>query len=370
MDDVIVIGGGAIGLSLAYDLVTHGLKVRVLERGRLGAEASWAGAGILPPGNRHSTSDACEQFVGLGHELHPKWAEQLREETGIDNGYHRCGGLHVARGDGMVEMLGYMIDHWQSRSLRVKRVEASELLELEPNLKPKLHDDEPIAAALLEDEGQVRNPRHLKALAAACLRRGVAIEEGVAVESLQIAHGRVVAARTIAGSREAASYCVAGGAWSQTLLEILGVKLPIRPVRGQIALLACHIPPISRVVNEATRYLVPRPDGRVLIGATEENVGFDKRTTAEAIQSLIELGRSLVPALGSAEVERCWAGLRPSTEDGRPYMGVVPGLENAFAATGHFRSGLQLSPAVGVVMSQLIRNESPEIDLDTFRLDR
>lgn len=370
MDDVIVIGGGAIGLSLAYDLATHGLKVRLLERGRLGGEASWAGAGICPPGNRHATSDAYEQLVGFGHELHPTWAAQLREETGIDNGYHCCGGLHVARGAGMVDMLGYMVDHWISRKLRVERLDASELSRLEPQLQPTLQDGDPIAAALLVDEGQVRNPRHLKALAAACLRRGVSIEEGLPVDTLEIAGDRVVAARTIEGPRTASAFCVAGGAWSQTLLESLGAQIRIRPVRGQIALLNCGLPPISRVINEATRYLVPRPDGRVLMGATEENVGFNKRTTAEAIQGLIELGRSLVPALGNAEVERCWAGLRPSTEDGRPYMGLVPGLKNAFAATGHFRSGLQLSPAVGVVMSQLIRGDSPEINLEPFRLDR
>ncbi len=367
MDDVIVIGGGAIGLSVAYDLAKHGHSVRVLERGRLGAESSWAGAGICPPGNRHATSDPYEQLVGLGHELHPVWAEQLREETGIDNGYRKCGGLYVAREAGMTDMLGYMIDHWMSRGIAVEKISQNELTRLEPQLQPTLDSDNNFAAALLPDEGQVRNPRHIKALATACLLRGVTIEEGVPVDSLQCDGTKVVSAGTVDGPRKAKYFCISGGAWSPSLFAALGLQVPIRPVRGQIALLSCGVPPISRVVNEATRYLVPRPDGRVLVGATEEEVGFDKRTTADAIHGLIELARSLVPALGSAEVERCWAGLRPATEDGRPYMGSVPGYENTFAATGHFRSGLQLSPAVGAVMSQLIRGETPEIDLSPFR---
>lgn len=370
MDDLIVIGGGAIGLSLAYDLAGHGRCVRVLERGRLGAESSWAGAGICPPGNRQATSDSYEQLVGLGHELHPVWAEQLREETGIDNGYRMCGGLYIAREAGMTDMLGYMIEHWISRGISVEKIDQKEVPRLEPQLQPSLNSDNDFAAALLPEEGQVRNPRHIKALATACLRRGVRIEEGMPVESLQCEGETIVSARTVDGTREAKTFCIAGGAWSPSLFANLGLQLPIRPVRGQIALLSCGAPPISRVVNEATRYLVPRPDGRVLVGATEEEVGFDKRTTADAIHGLIELARSLVPALGNAEVERCWAGLRPATEDGRPYMGSIPGYENAFAATGHFRSGLQLSPAVGVVMSQLIRGESPEVDLSPFRLDR
>jgi len=370
MNDVIVIGGGAIGLSLAYDLSTHGLSVRVLERGRTGNESSWAGAGICPPGNRKTTSDSYQQLIGLGHELQPLWAEKLRDETGVDNGYRRDGGIYIARETAMVDMLGHMIDHWISREIRVERIDEAELSKLEPRLQPNCAGEGPLAAALLLDEAQVRNPRHLKALVAACLRRGVVIEEGIPVDSFETVGEQVVAARTLDGPRIATRYCIAGGAWSKSLLASLGVVLPIRPVRGQIALLSCGMSPIKRVINEASRYLVPRPDGRVLIGATEDDVGFDKRTTAEAIHGLIAFGRGLVPALGKAEVQRCWAGLRPATEDGRPYMGLVPGFDNVYAAAGHFRSGLQLSPAVAVVMSQLIRCTIPEIDLNPFRLDR
>jgi glycine oxidase len=144
----------------------------------------------------------------------------------------------------------------------------------------------------------------------------------------------------------------------------------IRPIRGQIVLLQTDRATPRHIINDGPRYLVPRGDGRVLVGSTEEDVGFDKRTTADGVAGLLEFARTLLPALGTAQFEHSWAGLRPATADGRPYLGRIPGLENAFVAAGHFRSGLTLSPGTAVVMSQLIRDQTPSIDLAPFRLDR
>jgi glycine oxidase len=132
----------------------------------------------------------------------------------------------------------------------------------------------------------------------------------------------------------------------------------------------CPLPPIRRIVNEGSRYIVPRDDGRVLVGSTEEEVGFDQHTTAEGLADLAGFARSLVPALADAPIERSWAGLRPAPLDGLPYLGPLPGLANAFVAAGHFRSGLFLSPATAVVMSQLLRGEAPSVDLAPFRVGR
>ena len=137
-----------------------------------------------------------------------------------------------------------------------------------------------------------------------------------------------------------------------------------------MVLFRCDQPPITRIVNEGSRYLVPREDGRVLAGSTEEEVGFDKRTTEEAIADLVGFARGLVPALRDAKIEQTWAGLRPASFDGLPYLGPLPGLKNAFIAAGHFRSGLFLSTATAVVMSQLMRGEKPQIDLAPFRVGR
>ena len=142
------------------------------------------------------------------------------------------------------------------------------------------------------------------------------------------------------------------------------------PIRGQMVLFRAPRRLFSHVLNEGPRYIVPRDDGRVIVGSTEEEVGFDKQTTVTEIQELKDLAQRIVPELGQALVEKTWAGLRPATFDGFPYLGVVPELPNVFVAAGHFRSGLHLSTGTARVISQLMRGESPEIDLSPFRVGR
>jgi glycine oxidase len=141
-------------------------------------------------------------------------------------------------------------------------------------------------------------------------------------------------------------------------------------VRGQIALLNTGAPLFRRVLCRGKRYLVPRADGRVLVGSTEEDAGFDKRTTAVAIAGLLELAVELVPGLAQAHLERSWAGLRPGSPDGMPYLGAVPGLTNLFVAAGHFRAGIQLSPGTGLVLKELLQGQPTSVPLEAFRLDR
>ena len=148
------------------------------------------------------------------------------------------------------------------------------------------------------------------------------------------------------------------------------MPIGIFPIRGQMVMFKCERPPITRIINDGPRYLVPRDDGRVLVGSTEEEVGFDKRTTDDALSELVDLARSLVPALREAPIEHTWAGLRPASFDGLPYLGPLPGLKNATIAAGHFRSGLYLSTATAVVLSQYLRGETPQIDLAPFRVGR
>jgi glycine oxidase len=171
---------------------------------------------------------------------------------------------------------------------------------------------------------------------------------------------------TSAGPLQASSVCLACGSWSASLARRLQLTLPVRPVRGQIVLLAGDRPVLSKIITEGSRYLVPRPDGRILIGSTEEEAGFDARPTAEGIAALVDFGRSLAPALGQLPIERSWAGLRPGSADGRPYLGRAAELENLYIATGHFRSGLQLAPATARLVGELIRGEKPSIDLAVF----
>jgi glycine oxidase len=148
------------------------------------------------------------------------------------------------------------------------------------------------------------------------------------------------------------------------------MSLPLKPIRGQIVLLECARPPLRRIANLGARYLVPREDGRLLIGSTEEDVGFDKSTTGQGIQELLQFALELVPALREARFQRSWAGLRPATADGMPYLGPMPEWDNLFIAAGHFRSGLTLSAGTAVAMGALIRGQTPPIDLDAFKVNR
>jgi glycine oxidase len=168
----------------------------------------------------------------------------------------------------------------------------------------------------------------------------------------------------------AGRFCIASGAWSRPLLMQAGCESPLEPVRGQIVLLNAQPLPFGQIIQSGPRYLVPRPDGRILIGSTEEHVGFDKRNTAAAVAELIDFAVSLVPALAEATYERSWAGLRPCTPDGLPYLGQVPETRNLFVAAGHFRAGLQMSPATAVLMREVLLEQPTTISLDGLACDR
>ncbi len=379
MDDVLILGGGVIGLSLAYELAGRGLTVRVLDRAAPGQEASWAGAGILPPAGEHD-DNPLEQLAALSGKLHRQWSEQLRAEVGIDNGYRVCGGLYVARSPAQAASLAETAAVWKRVGIDAQLLGESDLAHYEPALMsapsapsaapPHAPSQRALAAIRLSAEAQIRNPWHLRALIAACSARGVNIEAGAAVERLVVRQGLVAHVETALGRRHAQRYVLTAGSWTASLAHSLGLRLALRPVRGQMVLLATPCPVLRHIVNDGSRYLVPRGDGRLLVGSTEEDVGFDKRNTAAGVESLLQLARELAPILNDATLERCWAGLRPCPADGKPYIGGVPEVENAFVAAGHFRGGLTLSTGTAHVLARHLCGELPAVGLEPFALDR
>jgi glycine oxidase len=368
MTSCLILGAGVIGLSLAWELAKRGWQVRVIDRGEPGREASWAGAGIIAPHMRSQARHPLEQLQGLSCELHPHWAAELKALTGIDNGYRVCGGLYLARTAGESASLAAWAQHEREEGVSVEKLTRDEVAELEPQLNA---DSRSLRAVyLLPEEAQLRNPRHLQALLAAVKLAGVVVEGQVEARGFAIHGGELTGVVTSRGVLSADRYCVTAGAWTQQLLAQLGVSTGILPIRGQMVLFDCGRRIVQRIINEGSRYLVPRDDGRLLAGATEEEVGFDKRTTEEAIADLTSFACGLVPALGACRIEQAWAGLRPASFDGLPYLGPLPGLSNAFVAAGHFRSGLALSPGTAVVMGQLMAGERTAIDLAPFRVGR
>jgi glycine oxidase len=181
---------------------------------------------------------------------------------------------------------------------------------------------------------------------------------------------RIVGIKTTRGDFSAEQVCLTSGAWTKKLAEKMGIYLPIKPIRGQIALLRLDEKIQQNIIHKGSHYLVPRGDGRVLVGSTMEDVGFEKKTTTKAVSQMLQFANSMFPQFEDAEVEQCWAGFRPASEDGLPFIGPLPGFSNGWVAAGHFRWGLFLSPATAVVLGQLMRGISPQIDLTDFRVDR
>ena len=365
MHDCLIIGGGVIGLSLAYELATRLRRVCVLERAEPGRAASWAGAGMLPPGS-HLSADPVEVFCHWSNDLHVDWAARLRAETGIDTGYRHSGAIYVARQETAAAQLIATAARARQEGISFDELSPGDVAQLEP----ALNTAGLLAAFHARDECQLRNPWHMQALEAACLKRGVQIFAHTSVNQIQRDGETIVGVQTSGGEFRAEQYCIAGGAWSAEIAAGLGVKLSLKPIRGQIALLRTAQPLLKHIVNEGPRYLVPREDGRVLVGSTMEDVGFDTSTTSEAIAELLQFAHDLAPQLAEATLEMQWAGLRPASADGQPYLGRLPGTNNGFIAAGHTRGGLHLAPATAVAMAQIMSDEEPTVDLSPFRVNR
>lgn len=375
--DCLIVGGGVIGLSLALELSRHGAEVTLLERGQIGKEASWAGAGLLPPANPEHSFEPQERLRGLSHQLFPQWSAWLYEQTGIDNEFEVCGGVYVARDIGEAASLASAMFQYEEEGVRVDKLSSTELLTMLPGLSA----EKPYRSAYsLPDEAVVRNPRHLRALETACRMQGVRLISDTEVQQFDLAEQRISGVVTDQGTFTGNQIAICAGSWTQLLSDLLFERLglaneiqrpEIEPIRGQMLLFDTGETILLRCpVNEGPRYLVPRRDGHLLVGSTVEEAGFDKSTTPEAIEDLREFAFSLVPALRQAQLLQAWSGLRPASLDRIPYIGPIPGIENAFLAAGHYRSGLHLSPATAHLLAQRMRGETPQIDLAPFRLDR
>lgn len=366
--DVVIVGGGIIGLSIAWELAVRGARVRLLERGETGAEASWAGAGVLPPGSWYSSHPAMEALARASNPMHRTISRRLAEQTGIEDGYTPFGALYL---------LGPASDRHERTTLgrwadNYREVESVSAADAGSRLGWPVGVDGPavLDAAWAPTEATLRNPWRLRGMAAVCRKLGVQIETQSRVDRLELRNNRVVAA--VAGGRayEGSNFCFAVGCWLGGFDNQLGLKTTVKPIRGQMALLRGEVGALRHVVHYGGQYLVPRSDGRVLVGSTVEDVGFDPSTEATAIDRLVETAKTLAPALRSAMLEASWAGLRPATADGLPIVGAVPGLANAWIAGGHFRSGLQMAPATAVAIADLIEGHTPQVPLDAFSADR
>ena len=346
MPDVVVIGGGVVGLSIAFALAVERVSVMVLDAGAPG-QASAAAAGMLAP-----LAEAGREgpFVPLAVEslsLWPTFVDQLREETETALRIAGPGMLRVAQTPAEEAALCTALDWQRGFGLPLHHLNAAELHALEPALGIAV-----CGGVLSPLERHVEPRLLLQALRSACVRRGVVIRTETTATGFKTHGGRVQAVQTQDTRIPGGAYVVTSGAWSEAVGLNFGVHLPIHPLRGQmLALGPLHPFPFTHTLYAQSGYLVPRADGRVIAGATEERVGFDPQTTEAGISSLAAMAAALIPRLSAAPQHSIWAGLRPVSADGLPLLGQLPGWDNVHIAAGHGRNGILLTPLTGRLMA-------------------
>jgi len=326
----IVVGGGVVGLSIAYELSSRGQEVVLIH--------------------------PMEHLEAIGHEAHRQWSAQLLEQTGIDNGFRECGGLYIARTAGEAAALTGLLLEWGERQIEFQELGHAEYLDRFGHFADSKSDSKNFKAVWAPGESQFTNPRHIEALVAACQRSGVNMIQEAGPATLVVSGEKIESVNIAADRFVGDNFLFAAGPWTEELVKPLGVPLPMQPVRGQIAMYK-----IDPTVG--SRYLVPRTDGHILAGATIEEVGFDCQTTESEIAGLRNWAESVTEQLNDSTFVESWAGLRPGTYDGFPYLGQLGGFENALIATGHFKTGLQLSPATAIVLADLVEGKRPDVDL-------
>lgn len=362
--DALIAGGGLIGLACAWRAARRGLRVRVLERDRAGAAASAVAAGMLAPVGEASWGE--DALLGLGMaslELWPRFAAELEAESGELAGLGREGALHVALDRDEAEALRRHHELHRELGLDSEWLRPSGCRRLEPGLAPSVR-----AGLQVPGEGVADPVAATAALLAALARIGVEVDEGAEVAGLDL--GPDGCEVTLAGGERigAGRVVVAAGAWSGVADWLPAAERPpVRPVKGEILTLRSPggAPPCERIVAGDRVYLVPRSDGRLIVGATMEERGFDTTVTAGGVHELLREAYRVLPEIAELELVEARAGLRPGTPDNAPVIG--PGGDPRLVlATGHHRNGVLLAPVTAEAVAALLCGEAPEVDLAPF----
>ncbi len=337
----VVIGGGVMGMAIAWRIARAGGTVTLIERERVGAGTSRVAAGMLAPiaelnygsGDRHKV-----RFGLASLARYPSFLDELHADSGVRVALHTHGTLVVALDRDDVGVVRRAFEFRQSLDLPVEWLSGERAREMEPLLTPRA-----IAAMWIPSEVHVDPHMLLDALARACVRRGVTIREGVDVQRVRTRDGSVEGVGTSHGDIDASTVVVAAGSWSGAI-EGQPDDVPVRPVKGQIIRLRGEDFSLAHVVRTPHVYILRRDDGTVLVGATQEEAGFDVRPTAGAVKDLLERAWELVPAIYELALEGVDVGLRPGARDHVPLIGATR-VRGLVLATGHFRSGILMAPA-------------------------
>ncbi len=364
--DVVIVGGGVIGCAIAYHLRKSGVDVAVFEQGEIGAEASSAAAGLLAPLGSISGPGAFADLLLASFALFPALVPELEEASGIHLEYERPGSLRVVRDPKHIANLRKRMKVWQPLGLQMHWLTRDEARQHEPLLAPDV-----CAAIYAPAEAQIQASYIVKAFAQAAVNGGAKLYSHREITRLEQHNARITGVYTSQGERIGCKHLViATGAWAARCGEWLNVELPVSPQRGQILALQQPSPPLRRIIFGEAVYLAPKSGGTVIVGATKEEVGFDKQLTAGGVTWLLNTAIRLAPSLESSAIDRMWAGLRPKTPDNQPILGPAPGWENVTLAVGHGSVGIMLSAITGQAIAELVvKGIVPEVILP-FSLKR
>jgi glycine oxidase len=361
--DVLIIGGGVIGLSIARELRKRGAgRITVVEKGKLGREASWAAAGMLAPQAETDRIDDFYRFCTESRDIYPEFAADLLAETGVDIELERSGTLYAAFNADDVGEIERRFSWQRSAGLDVERLSSAECLSCEPNLSRDV-----LGGLFFPRDWQVENRRLVEALTEFARRNGIEIVENTEVIEISEETGE---ARCRNGkSFHAGRTVLATGAWT-SLIKIGELALPVdvRPIRGQMISFAPPERLFRRVIYSPRGYVVPRLDGRLLAGATVEDAGFHAENTAEGLEKLRATAAEISPDLQSLGIVDNWAGLRPFAADGLPIIGEIG--QNLFVATAHYRNGILLAPLTGRIMAKAMFGDEASTYLQVFGPNR
>jgi glycine oxidase len=357
--DVAIAGAGLIGGSIALELARAGLRVGVFDRGEPGREASWASAGILSPAPENPGAIPMVPLGKASLALYPEFVALVEEISGQSVGFRPKGTLEALFSADAVRDLSTLIALHHGLGLKAEPLGGEDARELEPGLSPDVE-----AAALRLEEASVDNRALTQAVLQAAQSSGVELLAGQAVQGIWREGGRCAGLRLDAEKVSAKWTVVSAGCFSSQI-EGMQAYAPVQPAKGQIIALRQDKLKIERVLWSEKVYLVPRNDGRIIAGATTEYVGFDKHFTAGGLEKIVAAAIELAPSLAEARIEETWAGLRPDSPDHLPILGPAD-LEGLLVATGHFRSGVLLTPITAQLMREWIVWQRVDVDWERF----
>jgi glycine oxidase len=362
--DVLIVGGGIIGCSIAYFLRKQDVEVIVLERGEIGAQASSAAAGLLAPIRPLCQRDPFKALQLAGLARFSSFVPELEAISGVTVGYEPTGTLRLLPAE-KLDAVQAWAEVWQRAGYHIEMLTSEEVYEREPHLSPGL-----LGAVSIADEAQVVPVQLVQAYAQAALNQGAHLYNHTEVVALQRSETgkRITGVRTDRGDLLTCHQLIlAAGSWSAQCGTWLGLTFPVRPVRGELIALQQPSLPIRHIIFDEgivdeDIYIAPKPNGTVVVGATKADVGFDTSVSAGGALHLLQVATQLLPALAYCSIQRMWAGLRPKTLDSRPLLGPIPSWENVVIASGHGGFGVLLSAITGETVAELVTTGTvPEI---------